>query len=213
MFNCKFCNRETNTLNSNVQHELYCKSNPDKRIKKSSRGMLGKTKAAGFENKNQWSDPNYSISDETRLKISNSTTELNLKRWSDPFNKTKQSEAMKRAVANNPEAYTSSNRGRTKQIIYKGIKFQGSWELTFYKWCEDNNVTCERNTKGFAYEWNGTRTYFPDFYLPLYDSYVEVKGYKTEQDDAKWKQFPKKLLIVVKKDIDSIKKDCYSILC
>ena len=168
--------------------------------------MLGKQGA------NQYTS-GAKMADETRNKIRDSTIRLNVERWGNPQNRIKHSEAMKRAVANNPEAYTSSNRGRTKQIIYKGIKFQGSWELTFFKWCEDKNITCERNIEGFAYKWNGTRTYFPDFYLPSYDSYVEVKGYKTEQDDAKWKQFPKKLLIVVKKDIDNIKKDCYNILC
>jgi hypothetical protein len=206
MFNCKFCNKETNTSNSNVQHELYCKSNPNRKIKKASMGMLGKKGA------NQYTY-GAKMDEETRTKIRESTVRLNIKRWSDPQNRIKHSEVMKRVVANNPEAYTSSNRGRTKQIIYKGIKFQGSWELIFYKWCEDNNVACERNVEGFAYEWNGTRTYFPDFYLPSYDSYVEVKGYKTDQDDAKWKQFPKKLLVVVKKDIDNIKKDCYNITC
>jgi hypothetical protein len=206
MFICKFCNREANTTTSNIQHELYCKSNPNKKIKTASMGMSGKKGA------NQYTY-GAKMDDETRNKIRESTIRLNVERWGNPQNRIKHSEAMKRAVANNPEAYTSSNRGRTKQIIYKGIKFQGSWELTFFKWCEDKNITCERNIEGFAYEWNGTRTYFPDFYLPSYDSYVEVKGYKTEQDDAKWKQFPKKLLTVVKKDIDNIKKDCYNILC
>lgn len=211
MFICQYCVRAANTKNSNMQHELYCKSNPNRKIRKSSMGMLGKTKAAGFDKKNQWSDPNYSISEETRLKLSTTATELNLKRWSNPENKIKQSVSMKRAVENYPESYTSSNRGRTKQIIYNGVKFQGSWELDFYKWCESNNVKCNRNVEGFAYEWNGTRTYFPDFYLPELDSYVEVKGFKTERDDAKWQQFPKKLLIVIKKDIDNIKKNCYTI--
>jgi wobble nucleotide-excising tRNase len=48
--------------------------------------------------------------------------------------------------------------------------------------------------------------------LPKYDSYVEVKGYKTERDEAKWKQFPKKLLIIDKKDIDNIKKGIYNLI-
>lgn len=206
MLNCKFCNREAATLNSNSQHELYCKSNPDRRIKKASMGMLGKKGA------NQYTYGAI-MSEDTRTKLRESSTKLNNERWSNPENRIKHSAAMKRAVANNPESYTSSNRGRTKQIIYKGIKFQGSWELSFYRWCEANEVECNRNSEGFAYEWNGTRTYFPDFYLPAFNAYVEVKGYKTEQDDAKWKQFPKKLLVVVKKDIDMIKKDCYNIVC
>ena len=118
---------------------------------------------------------------------------------------------MKKAVEKNPEAYTSSNRGRTKQIIYNNIKFHGSWELKFYQWCESNNVNCIRNSTGFKYNWFGERTYFPDFYLPDYDTYVEVKGYKTERDDAKWSQFPNKLLTVVKKDMINIIKNSYEL--
>jgi hypothetical protein len=33
--------------------------------------------------------------------------------------------------------------------------------------------------------------YFPDFYLPETEEYIEIKGYKTERDEAKWKYFPK----------------------
>lgn len=202
MFNCKFCNREAATLNSNSQHELYCKANPDRKIKKPSMGMLGKNGA------NQYSY-GATMSASTKEKISIASRNI---RWTAE-QKSEHSKRMKRAVENYPESYTSSNRGRTKQIIYKGIKFQGTWELAFYQWCESNNVDCNRNSEGFAYEWNGSRTYFPDFYLPVYDSYVEVKGFKTDRDDAKWQQFPKKLLIVDKKDIDAIKKNCYNITC
>ena len=121
----------------------------------------------------------------------------------------KHSESMKRAVNNNPEAYSSSNRGRVKQIIFEGVTFQGNWELDFYKWCVKQNIQCVRNNKGFKYEWNGTRTYYPDFYLPEKEVYIEVKGYKTERDSAKWEQFPEKLLTVQKQDIINIRKDVY----
>ena len=61
--------------------------------------------------------------------------------------------------------------------------------------------------QGFPYNWNGDRTYFPDFYLPELSEYVEVKGYKTERDVAKWQQFPNKLRLILKEDIIQIQKN------
>jgi hypothetical protein len=52
----------------------------------------------------------------------------------------------------------------------------------------------------------------PDFYLIESDTYVEVKGYKTEKDEAKWNQFPKhrKLKILMKEDLISLGVDINS---
>jgi len=122
----------------------------------------------------------------------------------------KTSESMKLAVANNPDAYTSSNRGRTKQIIEDGIKFQGKWELEFYRWAQNVGLQPHRATTGFEYEWNGTRTYFPDFYIESMDLYVEVKGYETDRDRAKWLHFPGKLRIIREQDIYAIRKGTFS---
>ena len=62
---------------------------------------------------------------------------------------------------------------------------------------------------GFEYEWNGKRTYFPDFYIESMDMYVEVKGYETERDRAKWLQFKGKLRIIKEEDIKQIRKGCF----
>lgn len=207
MFFCQFCERGANTKNSNVQHELYCKVNPLRKIRKSSMGMLGKTVSNGYTVKNQWSDPLYAISESTKEKMSNAAKE---QRWSED-RKSRHSIAMKSAVENNPDSYTSSNRGRTKQVVYNGVKLQGKWELDFYIWCEQHQIECIRCTESFDYVWNGNRKYFPDFYLPLIDSYVEVKGYKTERDIAKWEQFPKKLLIVQEQEMRDIRNGKYTL--
>ena len=198
MITCKFCSKECKSNNSKAQHELYCKSNPDAKVKKASMGMLGK------KGTNQFIKGNPTImSDVAREKV----RQANKNRIWTADMKLKHSVSMKRAVENNPEAYSSSNRGRVKQIIYDGIKFQGNWELDFYKWCVANNVNCRRNTEGFKYVWNGERTYYPDFYLPDLELYVEVKGYKTERDSAKWEQFPKALRIIEKNDIILARKN------
>ena len=200
MLTCKFCGKECKSLKSKAQHELYCKSNPDAKIKKASMGMLGK------KGSNQFIKGTATpMTEEGKAKI----REVNKNRLWTLDDRLKHSVSMKNAVEKNPEAYSSSNRGRVKQIIFDGIKFQGNWELDFYKWCVKNNIPCTRNSKGFKYEWNGTRTYYPDFYLPDRDAYVEVKGYKTERDNAKWEQFPEKLLIVQKQDIMNINRDVY----
>ena len=198
MLKCKFCNRDEKSNKSKAQHELYCTHNPSGRAKQPSYGMLGK------KGSNQFIKGNAKpMTEEGREKI----RQKNRNRIWTAEDKEKHSLSMKKAVENNPEAYSSSNRGRTKQIIYNGIKFQGNWELNFYKWCELNDIKCIRNTQGFSYNWNGARTYFPDFYLPELTEYVEVKGYKTERDVAKWQQFPNKLRLILKEDIIRIQQN------
>ena len=50
---------------------------------------------------------------------------------------------------------------------------------------------------------NSQRYYTPDFYLPDEDIYIEIKGYKTIKDEAKWSQFPidKRLKVLFDKGI------------
>lgn len=42
------------------------------------------------------------------------------------------------------------------------------------------------------------RNYFPDFYLPDFDLYIEVKGIQVDRDDAKWSVVEN--LMIVKED-------------
>jgi hypothetical protein len=187
---CIYCEKVFERKNGLTLHQKACRSNPNR-----------------IAGPNQWSLIGYKIKDETRRKLS----EGNLLRGSHWTEETKiqQSIRMKLAVERNPESYTSSNRGRTKQIVYKEIKFQGQWELDFYKWCEDNQIAVERSTEWFDYIWNGNRKYNPDFYIPSMDLYVEVKGYETDRDKAKWSQFPKKLRIIKQQEIAEIRKGCF----
>lgn len=45
------------------------------------------------------------------------------------------------------------------------------------------------------------RTYFPDFYLPDTDTFVEIKGYYDKKTQAKEQQFTGNLLVLRKKDM------------
>lgn len=120
--------------------------------------------------------------------------------------KRKLSEVMKKRVAENPDLFMGGNRGRVRQVEVDGIRLHGNWELIFYMWAKNLGLEILRTPKGFPYTWNGERTYYPDFYLPKHNIYVEIKGYEKERDRAKWNQFPEKLLVVKRSQIEKIEK-------
>ena len=192
MIKCKYCDREF-TAKGVGTHQAYCIANPDAKVKAATR--------TGISGGNQYTKGAVT-SAETRAKMSASAKK---QVWSED-RRAKLSASMKRAVASNPESYSSANRGRTKQIEYNGIKFQGNWELEFYKFAIAQGFTVERVVKQFPYVWNGQRSYIPDFYIAELDTYVEVKGYETERDRQKWLQFPLKLRIIKEAEIKLIRK-------
>ena len=206
---CQFCKREAKTNVSNAQHELYCKQNPNKKQKIPSYGMLGKQGAGSnqYLKAKKLGLPIPLMTDLTRSKISKSSQERQI----IDEQRAARSVAMKQAVINNPESYSSANRGRVKQIIIDGIIFQGQWEVDFYMWCKESGIKVERCIEWFSYEWNGSRKYNPDFFLPELSVYIEVKGYETERDRAKWEHFPKRLAIVKKDAILMIRKKLFEI--
>lgn len=80
---------------------------------------------------------------------------------------------------------------------YKGIKFNGTWELKYAKYLDENSINWRRPTESFLYIFEGkSRRYTPDFYLIDDDLYIEIKGYETPKDRAKWEQFPLKLEVL-----------------
>ena len=86
--------------------------------------------------------------------------------------------------------------GKGKRGWYKGYMCQSSWELAFVVYHIDHDIKIERNTQGFPYIWeNKKHTYFPDFYLPGSDTYIEVKGFLDDKSKEKAKHFPKTLII------------------
>ena len=126
-------------------------------------------------------------SEETRQKMSESKRRLYLAGW-DPI------------------------CGRCKKISYESkagpVKLDGSWELLVAKYLDYLNLKWLRNYKRFEYinlnEKNAT--YRPDFWVEEWTSYLEVKGYETDLDRCKWRQFPEPLLVWRKDKIEEIKK-------
>ena len=200
MLFCQYCNKESKSKNSHSNHERCCPINPNRNYKNNKIGKKGANQFSyaqrfGLEKPKAWNKGMPGIM--TGKKHTEAT-------------KQKISKSMKIVVMNNPESYCGSNRGRSKQIIVDEIKFTGQWEVDFYLWAKKNNLNAVRVTTPFKYFWKGERNYFPDFYIESLDLYVEIKGYETDRDRAKWEQFPKKLKILKKNEIYEIRKGGFS---
>lgn len=64
----------------------------------------------------------------------------------------------------------------SKNYDYNGIKLDSSYEVTFAQDLDKNNIKWER-PKPLLYELNGEEhRYYPDFFLPDYNVYVDTKN-------------------------------------
>jgi hypothetical protein len=200
--NCKFCEKECKNDNSLRNHQRLCKLNPERQTTPFQDKDKQKEIAKNRGNKNQWSDPNYEMSDETRKKLSESTKRQN----ANESNETR--EKRKATIANkvkNGEWHVSL--AKDHHYNYKNVDLHGKWELNYAMWLDKNSISWQRCKDSFSYVYEGkTRRYTPDFYLPESDEYVEIKGYKTDKDDAKWSQFPKyrTLKVLLEEDLKTM---------
>lgn len=89
--------------------------------------------------------------------------------------------------------------------FYKGLKFNGSWEFKYAQWLDSQNIKWRQPKESFSYTFeNKEHRYTPDFYLINENCYIEIKGYETEKDRAKWKYFPLKLKVLKGKELKEL---------
>lgn len=220
IYKCKYCGKICKNKNARAQHEIRCKSNPNRiDISQSVKNLLiynHKLKAGELEkiNTNQYTKaknsglPKPKISQETREKLSASSTAR--KHSLETINKI--SNSMKKAVREHPESYSASNiNGRVKKVAYKDCILDSSWEVEVAKFLDSYNIQWEKPITGFDYIYEGkTHIYYPDFYLPDFNIYIEVKGYKRKRDLAKWSSV-QNLVVIGKKEISDIKAGTYKL--
>ena len=195
--NCKFCEKECKNDNSLRNHQRLCKLNPERQTTPFQDKDKQKEIAKIRGSKNQWSNTNYKLSDDTRKKLSKAAKERNA-------NESEESKAKRKATiakkVENGEWHVSL--AKDHHYNYNGVDLHGTWELKYAKWLDENQIRWQRCKDSFSYVYEGkTRKYTPDFYLIDTDEYIEIKGYKTEKDEAKWAQFPEyRTLNVLLKD-------------
>jgi len=180
--NCIYCNKNYNIKIAYSNHIRRCPLNPDRILNPITES--GKIRKYELAIGNKWSDE--------RRKAHCLT--------------------MKQAVLDNPESYTTNNVcGRVKIEDYKGERFHGKWELLVAKWFDVANIKWERKMTPFNYFWNNKwHLYFPDFYLPEIDMFVEVKGFKRDRDVCKWAVVPN-LIVIQSKEIQDIQKGIFKL--
>jgi DNA-directed RNA polymerase subunit RPC12/RpoP len=105
-----------------------------------------------------------------------------------------------------------SKCGRAKKYDYESpiagkIKVDGTWELKTAIYLDTLGIKWERNNKRFSYiNLNKiASTYKPDFYIYDWNTYLEIKGYETDLDKCKWRQFKEPLIIWKKEDLIRLK--------
>ena len=85
------------------------------------------------------------------------------------------------------------------------VSLMGTWELKFAMYLDDHNIEWKRPKDKFYYEYgklkSGFGYYIPDFYIVNGEYYIEIKGYETDRDRAKWKWFPHKLKVIKGNDL------------
>ena len=96
--------------------------------------------------------------------------------------------------------------GRSKSGWYKEIYCGSTWELAFLIWALDNDLPIQRCIAKFAYEFEGKKSYLPDFVIGEY--FIEIKGYDTQQTKAKFRDFPvpEKLVVLREEELQPIFK-------
>lgn len=186
---CKYCGKKCKNKNSLSQHEIRCKENPNKI------NTLGKFNCNGHPAWNKgltkYNDKRIAKSAETIRKryesgeITNwikglsKETDERVKNLSNLIKKT----TNKKIVENT--WHNSFSKARTQ--TYKGIKMMGNWEVEFAKILDKKNIKWVYTKDKFDYLYNKEiHKYNPDFYLSEFDTYVEIKGYPTKRDYAKW---------------------------
>ena len=179
---CEFCKRIFNNSMALGNHKIRCPQNANRKIQKPTEEGLKRS----IEKGRHWYQNGG---------------------WT-PERRQKQSRAMKKAVLDNPDSYTANNVcGRVKIETYNGEKFHGKWELLVAKWLDQHSVKWNRKVIPLDYFWNdGWYLYFPDFYLPDLDLYIEVKGYETHRDRCKWSVLAGKISVLKSAEIKFVRE-------
>ena len=96
---------------------------------------------------------------------------------------------------------SNADRGRGKKGWCRGYWCDSTYELVFVIYALDHELPFDRNREMFPYEYRGQLMHWmPDFLLGD-GTYVEIKGYLTDQAQAKFKFFYRPLLVLVQADL------------
>lgn len=179
---CRYCSTSKKSPRSLQQHEIRCPSNPiavtvwNKGLTKSDDQRLATLSVAASirQTGKKRVTPSPLKGKKTGKGGRSLTPELEQER---------RSKVREAALRRNLGGYQPGS-GRGKKGWYKGIFCDSSWELAFLIHAIDHGIPIQRNTTKLTYVWKDkVRTYIPDFVVN--GSLIEIKGFRTEQWEAK----------------------------
>jgi len=221
---CKYCKKECKNNNSLIQHQIRCKLNPDKinssftkYNEKIKNGEITKEYTNHYTKAEKLGLNKPQVSDETRKKLSEKSKQYV---WNDERRK-QHSKIMSEVAKNNPNSYSANNVcGRSKccktiDSYNNEVTLHSSWEFVVADYLNNLNIKWTNIIEEeLLYMWeNIERRYYPDFYLPEYNMYIETKGYERDRDRAKWNinELKDRLILIKIKEIKLIKENKYNI--
>lgn len=200
--NCIYCGRLCKNINSLAQHECRCEKNPNKIVVINS----GHSHQAWNKGLTKETDKRVAQGSQTLSKRIQSG-EVIPPQLGKPVTNEVKLKISKSCLEKSKNGNWHKSLAKNMHYNYNGIDLDGRWELNYAKWLDTHNIKWERPSIRFTYKFKGKIHYYtPDFYLVEADEYVEVKGYKTAKDEAKWRDFPKeqKLKILFEKDLKEL---------
>lgn len=75
------------------------------------------------------------------------------------------------------------------RFLYKNQKMRSSWEVLFAVWLDLSQIKWKYEPKTFSFD---TFNYTPDFYLPEFDCWIEIKGWFRDNSKEKLMIFKQK---------------------
>ena len=167
---CKYCQKECKNDNSLRNHERLCKQNPNRQ---SQTGGKKKGTPAWNKGLTQQDVPSLARPNQKGKLFGSALTG--------------HSEETKRKIG---EKLSINNKGgRAKWYEVSGQKVQGTWERNVALKFEELGIKWKKlktNRDTLEYVMDGKlRHYTPDFYLPEYDLFLEIKGHWWGRDREK----------------------------
>ena len=191
MLICKFCQKECRNANSLRNHERLCHSNPDRQVS-SFTYYNYPSRPAWNKGLKKEECPNLARPNQIGKKFGSALTG--------------HTEETKRKIS---RAMSINNKGgRAKWYEVAGQKVQGTWERNVALKFEELGiewVKLKTNKDVLEYVMDDkVRCYTPDFYLPAYEVFLEVKGRwwgrDREKMDIVLETYPNKNIVIIEKE-------------
>lgn len=188
---CILCSRRCKSDMAYRQHYIRCNLNPNK-LERSTKQKVRQSPA--------WNKGLTKETDDRVAANSIAVSKATIGKIGRPH-----SEETKRKISQ--KLSINNKGGRAKWHEVAGQKVQGTWERNVavkfeelgIKWVK---LKVHKDILEYVMDDN-VRSYTPDFYLPAYDVYLEIKGYwwgrDREKMDIVLRTYPDKKIIIVEK--------------